>query len=136
MELAADGRLQRITGFFGAFPPIPESWPVGLLGNRRLMRHVRTRRIGLLVLKRGITNAIETEEGDQTMVQTISREDLKDKIDRGDDFVLVETLPEEQYRHTHLPGALNLPPDQLRELAAELLPDKEADIVVYCGSPT
>ena len=29
------------------------------------------------------------------MVQTISREDLKDKIDQGDDFVLVETLSEE-----------------------------------------
>lgn len=70
------------------------------------------------------------------MVQTISREDLKDKVDRGDAFVLVETLSEEQYRHTHLPGAVNLPPNQLRELAPELLPDKEADIVVYCGSPT
>jgi len=23
VELAAEGRLQRITGFFGAFPPIP-----------------------------------------------------------------------------------------------------------------
>jgi rhodanese-related sulfurtransferase len=66
---------------------------------------------------------------------TISREDLKARLDRGDDFVLVETLPEEQYRHAHLPGALNLPPDQVRELAPEILPDKEADIVVYCGSP-
>ncbi len=27
VELAADGRLQRITGFFGALPPIPDSWP-------------------------------------------------------------------------------------------------------------
>jgi hypothetical protein len=27
VELAADGRLQHISGFFGAFPPIPESWP-------------------------------------------------------------------------------------------------------------
>jgi rhodanese-related sulfurtransferase len=72
----------------------------------------------------------------ETMVETISREDLKSKIDRGDDFVLVETLSEEQYRHTHLPGALNLPPDRVRDMAAELLPDKEADIVVYCGSPT
>jgi rhodanese-related sulfurtransferase len=88
------------------------------------------------VLKRGITNAIEIEEGGQTMVRTIPREDLKDKIDRGEDFVLVETLPEEQYRHTHLPGALNLPPDRLRESAPELLPDKEAEIVLYCGSPT
>jgi rhodanese-related sulfurtransferase len=88
------------------------------------------------VLKRSITNAIKIEEGDQMMVQTISRKDLKDKVDRGDDFVLVETLPEEQYRHTYLPGALNLPPDRLRELVPELLPDKETDIVVYCGSPT
>ena len=70
------------------------------------------------------------------MVQTISRENLKAKMDSGDDFVLVEALSEEQYRHAHLPGALNLPPDQVRELASELLPDKEADIVVYCGSPT
>ena len=69
------------------------------------------------------------------MVETISREDLKAKLDREDDFVLVETLPEAKYRHTHLPGALNLPPDRLRETAPELLPDKEADIVVYCGSP-
>ena len=26
VELAAEGRLQRITGFFGAFSPIPENW--------------------------------------------------------------------------------------------------------------
>ena len=31
VELAADGRLQRITGFFGAFPPMPESWPEHLV---------------------------------------------------------------------------------------------------------
>ena len=31
VELAADGRLQRITGFFGTFPPIPESWPEHLV---------------------------------------------------------------------------------------------------------
>ncbi len=70
------------------------------------------------------------------MVQTISREDLRDKIDEDDDFVLLETLPEGQYRHTHLPGAVNLPPNRVRELAPKLLPNKGTDIVVYCGSPT
>ncbi len=69
------------------------------------------------------------------MVATISREDLKAKLDRGDDFSLVETLPEKQYRHTHLLSAINLPPDRVRELTPEVLPDKDADIVVYCGSP-
>jgi rhodanese-related sulfurtransferase len=70
------------------------------------------------------------------MVQTISRDELKQKIDSNDGFVLVETLPETAYHHVHLPGALNLPPDRISKSAPELLPDKHADIVVYCASPT
>ena len=70
------------------------------------------------------------------MIETISRDDLRGKIDRGDRFSLVETLPQTAYDHAHLPGAINLPPDRVRELAPSLLPDKTADIVVYCASPT
>ena len=70
------------------------------------------------------------------MVETISREELKAKIDRRDLFLLVETLPEIAYQHAHLPGAINLPPDKVKELATRLLPDKNAEIVVYCASPT
>lgn len=67
------------------------------------------------------------------MVATISREELKEKLDRGDEFFLVETLREEYYRHAHLPTAINIPPDRIRELAPEMLPDKRAEIVVYCA---
>ena len=70
------------------------------------------------------------------MIKTISRDELKQKIDRKDDFLLVETLPETAYNHAHLPGAINLPPDQVTVLAPHLLPDQNADIVVYCASPT
>jgi rhodanese-related sulfurtransferase len=70
------------------------------------------------------------------MVETISRDELKAKIDRRDLFLLVETLPETAYHHVHLPGAINLPLDQLKVLAATLLPDKNAEIVVYCASPS
>ena len=70
------------------------------------------------------------------MATTISRDELKERIDRGDSFVLLETLPAVAYQHAHLPGAINMPPDQVKELAAKLLPDKHADIVVYCASPT
>jgi rhodanese-related sulfurtransferase len=69
------------------------------------------------------------------MVATIDREELQSKLDRGDDFFLVETLSEEKYRHTHLPGAVNLPPNAVRESASELLPEKDAEIVVYCAKP-
>ena len=70
------------------------------------------------------------------MVATISREELKSKLDRRDDFVLVETLDTARFEQAHLPGAINLPPDRVRELAPKLLPDKSAEIVVYCASPT
>ena len=69
-------------------------------------------------------------------METISREELKGKIDRGESFVLVETLQAVAYQHEHLPGAINLPPDRVRELAPGLLPDKGAEIIVYCSSPT
>jgi rhodanese-related sulfurtransferase len=36
------------------------------------------------------------------------------------------------YRHSHLPGALNLPPGKATEMAPDLLPDKKAEIVLYC----
>ncbi len=70
------------------------------------------------------------------MVNRITREELKAKLDRGEKVVIVEALPASYYYEEHLPGALNLPPDQVAELAPGLLPDKNADIVVYCASPT
>ena len=70
------------------------------------------------------------------MTKTISRNELSEKIDRGDRFLLLETLPATAYQHVHLPGAINMPPDQVKQLAATLLPDKHADIVVYCANPT
>jgi len=72
----------------------------------------------------------------ELMVAAISRNELKMKIDRAEKFLLVETLPAASYHHAHLPGAINLPPDQVTQLAPTLLPDKAADIVVYCASPT
>jgi hypothetical protein len=36
------------------------------------------------------------------------------KIDRGESFVLAETLPAASYHHAHLPGAINLRLTKLR----------------------
>jgi rhodanese-related sulfurtransferase len=68
------------------------------------------------------------------MVARISREELKAKLDRGDRLVLVEALPEKYFNHAHLPGALNIPHDAVDALAARLLPEKDAEIVVYCAN--
>ena len=71
------------------------------------------------------------------MVATITREELQATIERGDDVILVEAQPVDVYDQAHLPGAVNLPfetDDQIAELAAGLLPDTAADIIVYCSN--
>ena len=68
-------------------------------------------------------------------MQTISREELKEKIEGEEGLILVDTMAEMYYRHSHLPGAINLPADQVRERAPDLLPDQDAEIVVYCIDP-
>jgi rhodanese-related sulfurtransferase len=72
---------------------------------------------------------------EKVVKRNISREELKEKMDRGDDFVLLDTMGPPYYRHSHLPGAVNLPVDEIRERAPELLPEKDAEIVVYCIDP-
>jgi len=68
------------------------------------------------------------------MAPTITREELKTKMDHGDDFVLVEALSQKHYQSSHLPGAINLPYEFVDE-AEKVLPDKGAEIVVYCMNP-
>jgi rhodanese-related sulfurtransferase len=67
-----------------------------------------------------------------SMENTISTKDLKAKLDRKDEIKVVETLAPERYGEAHLPGALNIPPDKIKELAPQLLPNKDAEIVTYC----
>jgi rhodanese-related sulfurtransferase len=63
----------------------------------------------------------------------IDRHTLQQQLGRA---TLVEALPEKYYRDAHLPGAKHLPHDQVKQLAAAVLPDTNAPIVVYCASST
>jgi rhodanese-related sulfurtransferase len=68
------------------------------------------------------------------VVKEISREELRAKMDRGEGVILVETLGPRYYEDAHLPGAINIPHTEVDELAPKLLPDKSAEIVVYCSN--
>jgi rhodanese-related sulfurtransferase len=70
------------------------------------------------------------------MTRTISRKDLLAALESQQPPVLIEALPERYYLEGHLPGALHLPHDRVRELAPGLLPDKARAIVTYCASAT
>jgi rhodanese-related sulfurtransferase len=69
------------------------------------------------------------------MSKTITAEALKDKIDAKDDFILIEVLLPEKYAEWHLPGAINIPTDELEREALKSI-DKDTEIIVYCLSFT
>jgi rhodanese-related sulfurtransferase len=62
----------------------------------------------------------------------ISREELKKKIDRGDNFKLVFVLGEWHYRAKHIPGSMHI--DTPEKGIVKLNTDD--DIVVYCSNTT
>lgn len=65
-------------------------------------------------------------------MRIISRQKLKEKIDKGEKFKLVFVLGEWHYRAKHIPGSIHLEsPDKASE---HLNPNDE--IVVYCASIT
>lgn len=65
------------------------------------------------------------------MEKAVSTKDLKTKLSSGQ-IKVVETLSPERYREAHIPGALNIPPERIKELAPQMLPDKGAEIITYC----
>jgi rhodanese-related sulfurtransferase len=69
-------------------------------------------------------------------VTHISRESLWQKIERGDEFVLVDALPPLAYAASHLPGAISMPPEYVTARARRRIPDSHTEIVVYCASST
>jgi rhodanese-related sulfurtransferase len=67
------------------------------------------------------------------MTNTITREELRSAIDAGE-VTVVETLRAEHFEQGHLPGAIHIHYEAVRDDACELLPDKHAAIVTYCSN--
>ena len=72
-----------------------------------------------------------TDRTDRRTVKTIGREELKAKMDRGDEFVLLEVLGEASYRREHLPGAIRY---EGKGTIPDLLPDRSTEVVAYCSN--
>jgi rhodanese-related sulfurtransferase len=68
-------------------------------------------------------------------VETISLDELRRRLEGSDALVLVDALAPMVFAHSHLPGAINLPPSGLDEfVVGRRIPDRWSEIVVYCSS--
>jgi rhodanese-related sulfurtransferase len=66
-------------------------------------------------------------------VRQTTVDQIKDRLDRGDRFALVDVREESEYAKDHLPGALHLGKGILERDIEVKIPDTSAEIVLYCG---
>lgn len=69
-------------------------------------------------------------------MKTINLQQLASHVRSERKPVLIEALPARYFLDGHLPGAININVGEVQDKAPGLLPDKGADIVVYCASVT
>lgn len=67
-------------------------------------------------------------------MNTIDTQTLRDWQLQGRKFFLVDTLPAQSFAKGHLPGAINIVSDDILQRAPDVLPDRNAPVVVYCAS--
>jgi rhodanese-related sulfurtransferase len=64
-------------------------------------------------------------------MKAIAREELKAKLERGEDLKLVMTMSDSAYDWLHIPGSLHF--EQASDIVNQL--DRDDEIVVYCSNP-
>jgi NADPH-dependent 2,4-dienoyl-CoA reductase/sulfur reductase-like enzyme/rhodanese-related sulfurtransferase len=61
-----------------------------------------------------------------------TQEKLLEKMQKGEDFIVLDVRTPEQYKAKHIKGAINIPLEMLYEKMNEL--SREKQIIVYCNS--
>ncbi len=58
---------------------------------------------------------------------------IKERLDRGEKFLLIDVREESEWREGHLPGAIHLSKGIIERDIEMRIPDTGTEIVLYCG---
>ena len=64
----------------------------------------------------------------------IGMEEAVEMMEREDGYLIVDVRTPEEFAQAHIPGAINVPNEDIGTEPPALLPDKEQLIMVYCRS--
>ena len=81
----------------------------------------------------GNTDDIQSEDQSGSY-NRITAQQAKEKIDSGEDIIIVDVRTQEEYEEAHIPGALLIPNETIGEEKPEQLSDIDAEILIYCRS--
>jgi rhodanese-related sulfurtransferase len=66
-------------------------------------------------------------------VRETTIDDIKQRLDRGDKFTLVDVREESEYAADHLPGAIHIGKGVIERDIERAVPDPDSELVLYCG---
>ena len=66
-------------------------------------------------------------------VRECTVEDVKNRLDRGEKFVLVDVREDSEWAADHLPGAIHLGKGVIERDIEKTVPDTNTEVVLYCG---
>ncbi len=79
--------------------------------------------------------AAEKEEEEQTEgYRKITAEEAKNKMDSEEEIIIVDVRTEEEFKESHIEGAVLIPNESIGDEMPGELPDKEQTILIYCRS--
>ena len=90
--------------------------------------------IGIIGGADGPTAILVSEKGEKAMYQQITPEEAKKIMDSGEEHIILDTREQDEFDSGHIPGAILIPYTEIENKAEEMLPDKGAQILVYCRS--
>ena len=64
----------------------------------------------------------------------ITAQQAKEIMDTQGGYIILDTRTREEYDEKHIPGAILIPHDQIKQEAESVLKDKDQLILVYCRS--
>ena len=82
----------------------------------------------------GPTSIIVAEKGEKAMYEQITPQEAKKIMDSGEEHVILDTREQNEFDEGHIPNAILIPYTEIENKAAEMLPDKDAQILAYCRS--
>ena len=64
----------------------------------------------------------------------ISAADAKARMDSGDEIIILDVRTQDEFNAGHIANAILVPNETIADKQPELLPDLDAEILVYCRS--
>ena len=68
------------------------------------------------------------------MYEQITPEEAKKIMDSDREHIILDVREQDEYDSGHIPNAILIPYTEIENKAEEMLPDKAAQILVYCRS--